>query len=507
MPKTKNKNLTPRPPVVVIIGHVDHGKTTLLNALRSIEFTEGKPGGAITQHIGAFEVEHPSSPAGSSGQESKKITFLDTPGHEAFSAMRSRGAKIADIAILVVAADEGIKSQTKEAIEHIKKAEIPVIVALNKIDKPDANPMKARGELAKADIVVEDLGGKVPSVEVSAKTGKGISELLDLILLISEMEELKSDITKSPQGTIIESYLDSNRGPTATVILEEGILKTGDFIGTDSSSGKVRQLEDFKGARVEQVLPAMPAIVIGFEKAPAVGEIFHVFGSPEDAQKNIKPIQKEEPAITAADSNKKILHIILKTDVLGSLEACKGLLKQIVQETVAVDIIKCEVGEINENDVKLAKGADAIIVGFRVKVNPDAKNYADREKVRIKTFDIIYDLAQAIRLALQKLVEPEIVRVDIGKVKILAIFRTDKNRQIIGGKVASGTLKKGLQVEVQRNEETIGKGRIVSLQRNKKDIDEVTKGSECGMVYEGNVNAEVGDYLVAFVEERRKVML
>ena len=480
---------------MVVLGHIDHGKTTLLNTIRQIEFTGEKPGGAITQHIGAFEIE----------KDGKKITFIDTPGHEAFSAMRSRGAKVADIAILVIDAVEGIQAQTKEAISHIKKAQIPFIVALNKVDKPEANPEKVKRELKKEDVLVEELGGKIPSVETSAKTGQGIDELLDLISLIAEMENLQVDISKAGEGVVIESYLDSQRGPTATLILNEGVLKLGDIIGTPTAVGKIKILENFQGKALEKVLPGEPAVIVGLEIVPKVGENFKVFSDIESAKKYLEVKEKKEaPEVLEIESSQKVLNLILKTDVLGSIEAIEEVLKELPQEKIILRILKAEVGEINESDIKLAKSAKALILGFRVKINPLAQNFAEREKIKIMTFEVIYDLVEGLRNFMEKIITPTVLREELGKVKILVIFLTEKNRQIVGGKVIEGEVRKGTQIEVFRGEELIGQGKLINLQRNKKDIEKVGKGEECGILYEGETKIEVGDILLIYTEERRK---
>lgn len=485
---------------MVVLGHIDHGKTSLLNAIRQLQFTGEKPGGFITQHIGAYQIE----------KEGRKITFIDTPGHEAFSQMRSRGAKVADVAILVVDSGEGVKEQTKEAISHIKKAEIPLIVALNKIDKPGANPDKVKGELAKEDVLVESLGGKIPSVEVSAKTGKGIEDLLDLILLVAEMENLKSDLQKTGQGIVIESYLDNQRGPTATLILAQGILKAGDVLGTPSTFGKVKGLENSQGFSIEKALPSDPVVVTGLENAPKVGDIFEVFPDLESAKAHLKAPAKKEPLkVLETDSEQKILNLILKTDVLGSLEAIEDVLKAIPQEKIILQILKSAVGEINEEDIKVAKahpvgGYPALVLGFRVKINPIAKILAEREKVRIMQFEVIYDLVEGVRQFMEKIMKPETIRVELGKVRVLAKFLAEKNRQIIGGKVTEGEAVKGASIEVLRNEEPFGEGRLINLQRNKKDIERLTKGEECGILYEGDNKIEEGDVLVLYIEEKRR---
>ncbi len=491
--KDKKKKLTSRPPVVVVLGHVDHGKSSILEKIKDLKITEKESGG-ITQHIGAYEVEH----------QGKKITFIDTPGHEAFSAMRSRGAKVADIAVLVIAAEEGIKPQTKEAISHINKAQIPMIVAINKMDKPGADPEKVKRELSVQDISVESMGGKIPSVETSAETGKGISDLLELILLVAEMEDFKADVSKPAEGVIVESYLDSQRGPTATLILQNGILERGDILGTSSAVGKIRIMEDFQGKAIEKAFPSMPVVVLGFENAPGVGERLKVFTNIEAAKKQVEGLSKLLPQALDVEPDKKVLNLVLKVDVLGSLEAIEEVLKDLPQEKVILRILKAGVGEINETDVKLAKGAKAIIVGFRVKADPIAQSLAEREKIKIICFEVIYELAQAIREILGKRVSSEIVRNDLGKVKILEIFRTEKSRQIIGGKVIEGEVKKGASLEVYRNEDKVGEGKIVNLQRDKKEVGELTKGAECGMLYQGDVKVEEGDILHAYIKETRK---
>lgn len=488
----------------MVLGHIDHGKTTLLDQIRKTHVAEKESGG-ITQHIGAYQIV---LPAGRQEKGGKKITFLDTPGHEAFSQMRSRGARVADIAILVVDCCEGVQAQTKEAILSIKKAGIQIIVVLNKIDKPEANPEKTKGELSKEGVLVESLGGKVPQVLVSAKTGQGVEDLLELILLVAEMEDLKTDVSKSAEGAVIESYLDSQRGPTATLLLTEGILKKGDILGTLSTFGKIKSLESFRGVPLEKVLPSDPVIVVGFENVPKVGENFKVFPGIEEAKSYLKFLEKKAPEVLEISAEQKVLNLILKSDVLGSIEAIEEVLRGLPQEKVILRILKSEVGEISERDIKLAKGGRAVILGFRVKISPAAKILAERDKIKIMTFEIIYDLVEWVRKFMERIVEPELVRMELGKVKVLAIFLAEKNRQIIGGKVTEGEVRKGVQIEIFRgNEELVGKGRLINLQRNKKDIDRVSKGEECGMLYEGNVRVEEGDTLVIYIEEKRKTEL
>lgn len=490
---SNNNNLISRPPVVVIMGHVDHGKSSILEAIKDLRIT-AKESGGITQHIGAYEIE----------EKGKMITFIDTPGHEAFSAMRMRGAKVADIAILVVAAEEGLKPQTKEAIEHIKKAGIPMIVAINKIDKSTAEPEKVKRELISQDVVVEDMGGKIPSVEVSAKTKKGIDHLLEIIALISEMEELKADISVPAEGVVIESYLDSSKGPVATIILEKGTIKRGDFIGTGSVSGKAKGFENFLGKSIDSAEPSVPVMILGFDNVPAVGETIRMYKSQDEWKKEEIKI---EPEVLDILEGQKVVNILLKSDVFGSLEAISEVLKTLPQDKAVLRILKAEVGDVNDADVKLAKAANAKIICFRVKATNSALKLAEKEKVTIINFNIIYEIAQAVRNLLEKSLGSETSRTDLGKVKILAFYKAEKGRQIVGGKVIGGVVRRGAFAEILRNEEIMGKGKIVSLQKDKKEAAEVDKRNECGMLFEGDAKIEEGDVLNIYVEERKKAEL
>jgi len=491
-----------RPPVVVVLGHVDHGKSSLLEAIRDFKIT-AKESGGITQHIGAYEVD----------QHGKHITFIDTPGHEAFSAMRTRGAGVADIALLVVDAAQSVQPQTKEAIVAIKTAGIPMVVVLNKIDLPNADPQKIKNELSKVEVFVESMGGEVPSVEVSAKEKTGMDELLEMILLIAEMQDLTAD-TKSPaEGLVIESYMEAQKGPVATVIVEKGILRAKDIIATDTAMAKVKSLQNFQGKPVEQVSPGSPAVILGFEKVPGVGERFKTYATTEEASANIKSQEQRKEIVYAAaesDSDKKIANIILKGDAQGSLEAIDGMLKNLPGDQVTLKVVKAEVGDINESDAKLAETTKAMIIGFRVKINSGVlalmKNDTQK-RVRIKTFDIIYELIQEVRNGMEKSLDAENVRKDVGKLKTILVFWAEKNRQIVGGKITEGELKKGLKLDVMRGPEKVGAGRIVNLQRDKKDIDLLKKGDEAGILFEGNVKIESADILVAYIEERQKGIL
>ncbi len=495
----KKENTQKRSPVVVVLGHVDHGKSSLLEAIRNFKITSKESGG-ITQHIGAYEVE----------EKGKTITFIDTPGHEAFSAMRARGAEVADIALLVVDSAQSVQPQTKEAITAIKRAEIPMIVVLNKVDLPNANPEKIKGELSKADVQVESYGGTIPCVNVSAKEKTGIDELLEVILLVADLQDLKSETSVPTEGLIIESHMDGLKGPIAVAIVKRGILKTKSIIATDLALAKVKAIKDFQGREITEALPSQPVIILGFEKVPAVGEKFRTYKTLEEAQEKIKkeaPKREAGSAVLNLDPDKKMFNIVLKADVFGSLEAIEAMLKNLPQEKAVLRILKSEVGEVNESDARLAEMSKAQIIGFRVKIAPVVMKFmkADTEKkLRIKTFDVIYELIQNVRLGLEKTLEPEIVRKDIGKLKTSVVFWGEKNRQIVGGKITEGTFKKGLKLEIIRDNAKVGVGKIVNLQRDKKDIDELSKGSEAGILFEGNVKIEKGDIIMAYTEERKK---
>jgi len=494
--EAKTENLKGKQPVVVIVGHIDHGKTSILDFIRKTHVAEKEVGG-ITQHIGAYEIQ----------RDGKKITFIDTPGHEAFSAMRARGAKVADIAILVVAADEGIQPQTKEAILHIMKAKIPMIVALNKVDKPTAQPERVKDELAKYDVLVETRGGKIPSVEVSAKTGKGISDLLDLILLIVEVEKLKSDTSDQAQGVIIESNMDSKRGPIASLILESGVLKEGDIIGTPFCLGKIKRLEDCWGKKIENAFPGQPVSVLGFEKIPAIGETFKVFPTSELAQEGLGKKEESVPFLSPTQPDQKILNLIVKTDVVGSIEPIEQIIKTIPQDKVFLRILKRDAGDVNLSDIKIAETEKSLILGFRVKTSDVIMEAAKRKGIRILTFDLIYDLVEGIRTFMEKTLASETIRTDHGKLEVLVIFRTEKNRQIVGAKVLEGEILRGLKMEILRGGDLMGHGKIVGLERDKREIEKGVKRDEVGILYEGNVKIQEKDILVAYDEKRQKIQL
>lgn len=492
--KTKESNLQPRPPVVVVLGHVDHGKSTLIEKIKDIKITEKEAGG-ITQHIGAYQVEH----------QEKLITFIDTPGHEAFSAMRKRGGKVADIAVLVVAAEEGVKPQTIEAIECARKAKIPIIVAINKTDLPGSSPQKVKKELAKHKVLVEDMGGEIVSVETSAKTGQGVKTLLEMISIVAEMRELKAELKSPASGSIIEAHLDPKRGPVATVLVKSGILKEKDIVVVGSTYGKIKKMEDFAGRILEKALPSTPALILGLKDVPLPGDILKKVSSEEEAidlARTFKP-KPSEPS-EPEPKKEKNLKLIIKADVKGTLEAVVETLKNIESEEVGLEILDSEVGNINENNIKRARAAKAIIIGFNLAPPKDLEDFAQRQKVKIKTFNVIYELVEVVRLELGKLLEPEKVRVPLGKMKILKCFRTTKEGQIIGGKITSGKIEKGAGVEVIRKKKIIGQGKVTRLQQREKEKREAKAGDECGIFFKGEVKVEEGDLLEVYREEEKK---
>lgn len=503
--KTDAANI--RPPVVVVLGHVDHGKTTILDTIRKTKIA-AKEAGGITQHIGAYQIEH----------NSKRITFLDTPGHEAFSAIRSRGTKVADIAILVVAADEGIKPQTKEAIAIIKQTEIPFIVAINKIDKDGANPQKVRQELAEVEVFVEDYGGKIPVVEISAKNDQGLDTLLELILLTAELEELKFSQTKPAQGVVIESHLDKRRGMVATVLVADGALKITDWIVAGKTFGRVKAMFDFNGKNIESATASDPVVILGWEDAPELGAGFLAVDSSEEAQTQarIHAMETHELFIRESSavprSNKKFLNLIIKADVASSLEAIDQILKTIPTEEIGYNTTSYGVGNIGDSDIKNAVATKSLIVGFNVDTDSATTKQAEREGVAVQTFTIIYELVEFIREVMSNLIEPEINRVPLGKLKVLAVFKKEAKNQIIGGRIISGKAVRGAKADIVRGDKILVAGRIGQLQNKKQDMSEVTEGNEAGIRFDmpaqksGDmpVIIRVGDVLDIYEEENIK---
>ncbi|MBU1176847.1 translation initiation factor IF-2, partial [Patescibacteria group bacterium] len=394
-------------------------------------------------------------------------------------------------------------------IDHIKKTGIPVIVALNKIDKKEAQPEKVKGELAKKEVIVESLGGQVPSINLSAKTGQGVDELLEIILLIAEMEELKTLKNAPVSGIVIESNHNKQRGATATLLIKEGVLNNKDIIGTDSACGKIKTMEDFQSNPIKKATVSMPVIITGFNKVPQTGEKFSVLDDLEHAQARIekhksKMESSSEKEVFLFEPDKKILNIIIKTDVQGSIEAIKKSLKSIPDDEITLRILKAEAGDIIEADIKLAESAKGRIIGFRVKASSSIQQIARQRKIKVVTFEVIYELVQAVREMLSKLLEPEIIRHPLGKLKVLALFKKEKDRQVIGGKVINGQIKKNALIDVIRNEKKVGQGKIIQLQRDKKEIDEVSKEQECGILFQGTTIIEEKDILEFYKEEKKK---
>ncbi len=500
MVSPKNKNLIPRPPVVVIMGHVDHGKTKLLDYIRKTNVAEHEAGG-ITQHIGAYEITY----------KNRKITFLDTPGHEAFSKLRARGAKAADIAILVVAADDGVKPQTVEALEHIKKAELPFVVAINKIDKPEANTEKVKKELAENDALVESWGGKVPSVEISAKQGTNVGQLLDLIELLADLNEFKADPQKPGEGIIIETNLDSRRGIVASLLILDGTIKIGDYISSGEATGKIKMLEDFLGNSIKIAFFSSPVLAIGFAKLPLIGEKFATSEIPfspalkiarkigEFIEKSLEIEPKETP---------NFVNIIIKADVQSSVEALKESLEKMTLSAQggsasggkigAIKILKAEAGNVSESDFKMANLSDALILAFNVKTD-FAISLTEKQKENFVSGEIIYDILDKTKIAIEKKLKPKVEREEIGRLNVLAVFRQEKGRQVVGGKVISGEIVKGVRMEVLRNDTVIVQGRVISLQSEKKEVGKVEAGREAGVGVDfGEPKISAGDTFIFF---------
>jgi translation initiation factor IF-2 len=476
-----------RPPVVVVMGHVDHGKTTLLDYIRKTNVALKETGG-ITQHIGAYEITFGG----------KRLTFLDTPGHEAFSKMRSRGAKVADVAILVVAADEGVKPQTKEAINHIFEAKIPMVVAINKMDKPTADPQKVKQELAALNVLVEDWGGNVPVAEISAKTGQGVDTLLELLLLVAEMEELKADPNAPAEGVVIESQLDRRRGPIATLLVQNGTLKKGDAVLAGDAFAKIKLLENFEGSAIGEAPPSSPVRVLGWEKLPQVGEHFRA-GSEEELRSFVKEITELRSKSAAQPGD---ILLIVKADVAGSEEALLEALKKIAPEDIKISILSSGVGDVSESDVKLAYASGAIILAFRVRILPEAASFLKHQPVRIITSDIIYELLELVEKEIARVREEKNLAAMRTRLEVLALFGLKGNRQIIGGKVIEGVLKKRMLMAVIRRGEKIGKAKIINLQKEKRDVEEVETGAECGLLVETALKILKGDILEEIKDEK-----
>ncbi|HYZ18600.1 MAG TPA: translation initiation factor IF-2 [Gaiellaceae bacterium] len=500
-----DEDLVPRPPVVTIMGHVDHGKTTLLDAIREASVVETEAGG-ITQHIGAYQADH----------DGRKITFLDTPGHEAFTAMRARGAKVTDVAVLVVAADDGVKPQTQESIAHARAAEVPIVVAVNKVDKPDADPQRVRTELTQEDLQPEEWGGTTQYSDVSAKEKQNLDDLLEKVLLVADAElELKANPRAEASGPIIESRLDVGRGPVATMLVHRGTLSVGDAIVAGDAWGKVRALHTFRGEKVKEAGPGDPVEIIGFDKPPAAGEHARVVENERQARHlaNLRgervrreQLAQRRPAGVSLETlftqmqegAVQDLNLVVKADVDGSVEAAVSELQKIQHPEVRVNVIHTGVGGISENDVMLAAASDAMVVGFNVRPNAEARASAEREGVEIRTYSVIYRLTEDIEQALVGMLKPVTTEETLGEAEVRQLFRVSRLGTIAGSYVTSGLVRRGARVRVVREGTVVHETSIAQLKRFKDDVREVEEGFECGILLDGFNDVKEGDVLEAF---------
>jgi translation initiation factor IF-2 len=499
-------NMVVIPPVVTIMGHVDHGKTSLLDTIRKTKVAAGEAGG-ITQHIGAYQVE----------VNGKKITFLDTPGHEAFTAMRARGAHVTHIAIIVVAADDGVMPQTREAIDHARAAKVPIIIALNKIDKANANPDHVKQQLADIGVVIEEYGGDVVCVPVSARRGTGIDELLEMILLVAEVQDIKADPNRPATGTIIEAKLEKNTGPMATVLIQQGTLKMGDNIVVGVLSGKVRAMFNDRGKRIQKAPPSMPVSILGLPEVPNAGDRLAVVPDERTAKQMVQKIVEQRRSESAPpgqvnldtlymqmqEGKVKELNVVLKCDVQGSAEAIKNALTKVGEENIKVRLIHEGIGNINETDVHLASASGAVIIGFNVKADGAAQRLAQKEGVDIRYYNVIYKLTDDIQAALTGMLEPTYREVIDGHAEVIQIFKAGKS-MIAGCRITDGKIARSAQARILRKDAKVYDGKIASLRRGKDDVREVASGYECGIILEDFTEYEIGDIIEAFSQERVK---
>ena len=505
------ENLTERPPIITIMGHVDHGKTKLLDTIRNTNVVAGESGG-ITQHVAAYQISH----------NEKKITFIDTPGHEAFTEMRARGAKLTDIAILVVAATEGVKPTTIEAINHAKDAGVPIIVAINKMDLPEANPEKVKNELIEYGLQAEDWGGDTVMVPISALKGDGIDKLLDMILLVSEVEALKANPTRAAIATAVETHQEPGLGPVATIIVNTGTLKMGDVVVLGNSYGKVKAMLDDNGNRVSVAPPSFPVLIAGLSSTPLAGDVLQVCKNDKEAKDRANQISEirtnERLASKAplleivtkiAKGDLKVLKLIVKTDTKGSFDAIKGSLMKINHEEVMVDIIHHAVGEVSQSDVAMAAAGQSIIIAFHTKTSSDVNKLAEQKGVEIRSYEIIYKLIEDITAFLSGMLDPEEVVTELGKAELRQIFFTKKNEYILGCKITNGIMKKGSTIRVIRDGETVGEAKLDSLRKGNENVTELKAGNECGLKVHFKDTFMEGDlleaYEVSFVERKLEV--
>jgi translation initiation factor IF-2 len=498
-------SLSPRPPVVTILGHVDHGKTSLLDAIRDADVAAGEAGG-ITQHIGAYQVE----------LKGRQITFLDTPGHAAFTAMRSRGAQGADIVILVIAADDGVMPQTKEAIAHARAARVPIIVALNKVDKPNANIDRVKKQLGENDLMPDDWGGNTMVIPVSAKQKQGISDLLEAILLVADNTDIRANPKGEVIGTIIEAELDKSKGPVATLLVQNGTLSTGDIVVAGNTYGRLRALFDFRGKKVQKAGPSFPVSVMGLSELPSAGDIFSVATSEKEARQLVlehqAPTQKQATTaskITLEELFSKIkageareLNLILKADVQGSLEPILNEIKNLGKGEIRINILYAETGNISENDVLLASSSQAIIIGFSVQADVAARRLAEKEGVSIRLYDIIYRLIEDVEKALKGMLAPEFTEKAVGKAVVLQVFSLSRGTKIAGCRVTEGELRRNGKIRLTRGKDIVYEGEVASLKHEKEDVREMRTGFECGIGFKNFSDIQVGDVLECYQLEK-----
>jgi translation initiation factor IF-2 len=497
--------LMARPPVVTILGHVDHGKTSLLDAVRQTDVAAGEAGG-ITQHIGAYQVE----------KKGRLITFLDTPGHAAFTAMRARGAQGADIVILVVAADDGVMPQTREAIAHAKAARVPIIVALNKIDKPNSNPERVKQQLAELELVPDDWGGNTMVIPVSAKQKQGIDDLLEGVLLVADNIDIRANPEGRVIGTVIEAEVDKSKGTIATLLVQNGTLESGDIVVAGRSYGRMKAISDYKGKPVKKAGPSMPVAVMGLNEVPAAGDVFQVVDSEKEARSIVSGRLDEDK--THAQAKKKVsledlfanvqageareLNLIVKADVQGSLEPIILELEKLGKGEIGIKILYAETGNIGENDVMLAAASKAIIIGFNVQADVTARRLAEAEGISIRLYDIIYRMTEDIEKALKGMLEPVIVEKIIGRASVLAVFSASKLGRVAGCRVTEGELRRNGKVRLYRGTDLVFEGEMASLRHEKEDVREIRTGFECGVGFKNFNDIQVGDYLICYVLEK-----
>jgi len=499
MSDTNTKNITQRTPIVVVLGHVDHGKSTLLDYIRKSN-TVDKESGGITQHVAAYEVEHKDE----SGKN-KKITFLDTPGHEAFGAMRNRSAIVADIAILIVSAEDGVREQTKEALKTITDQKVPYVVAVNKIDKPGANIEKTLNSLTENGVYLEGRGGSIPYAQISAKTGEGIDTLLELVLLVAELEELTGDAGKPAEGFVIEAHRDPKKGISATLLITNGTIKHGMYVATAGSVAPTRIIENFAGIPTESAQCSSPVHIVGWSNPPTVGDMFASFKNKKEAEKYATETttantgqNSNEQNGEAENENTIYIPLVIKTDVLGSIDAIEHEIDKLNQENVSLKVVRADVGTISETDIKSTGGdGNAIILGFHTKIDSGVEELAERDGIMVQTFDIIYKLAEWLEKEIEKRKPSEKEDTTSGVLSVLKIFSTTKKSQVIGGRVESGNVSVGDTVNILRRDEEIGTGKIKELQADKNAVQKVEEGTECGLKVETNTTIVRGDSLAS----------